>query len=80
VRLKLSVSQQELVRKDERTFVDEHQTQVVPRRVLLVDFAESGCEVEAAEEQPDGNRLSCSSLAKRHDRELTTYLAMASRP
>ena len=32
-----------------RTFVNEYQAQVVTGRVLLVDFAEGGRQVEAAE-------------------------------
>jgi hypothetical protein len=66
----MSVSQQKVFGIHNRTFIDKDQTQVVSRRVLLVDFAESGCEVEAAEEQPDGDCLSWDPLAMRSDREL----------
>ena len=42
-----------------RTLVNENETQVVAGRVLLVDFTECGGEVEAAQEQADGDRFSC---------------------
>ena len=45
------------------TLIDQHQTQIVSGRVLLVDLTERGCEIEAAEEQSDRNRFSCVSLA-----------------
>lgn len=41
-----------------RTFIDEHQAEVVPRRVFLVNFAEGRSEVEASQEQPDRDGLS----------------------
>ena len=51
------------MRADVPTLVDEDQAQIVPSGVLLVDFAEGGCEVEASEEQPDGDCLACVALA-----------------
>lgn len=44
----------------QRTFVDQHQAEVVPRRVLLVDVAERGCQVKSTEEQTDGNGFTCT--------------------
>jgi hypothetical protein len=38
-----------------RTFINQHQAEIVSRRVLLVDVSECGREVESAEEQTDGN-------------------------
>jgi hypothetical protein len=40
------------------TLVYQYQAKVVSGRVLLVDLAKCGCKIEAAEEQPDGDRLS----------------------
>jgi hypothetical protein len=63
------------------TFVDEYQAQVVSGRVLLVDLAECGCEVKAAEEQPDGDRLSWYLISEfTRLRAGAAYLAMVSRP
>lgn len=47
----------------QRTFIDQHQAQVVPRRVLLVDISESGRQVKAAKEQPDWNGFACGQSA-----------------
>jgi len=65
-----------------RTFIDQDQTQVVARRVLLVNLAEGRSEVEAAQEQPDGDRFACSGQlgkSKRLD-DARGYLSMASHP
>lgn len=43
-----------------QTFVDQHQAQIVPRGVFLVDFPESRSKVEATEEESDRNSFSCN--------------------
>jgi hypothetical protein len=45
------------------TFIDQHQAQVVPRRVLLVDISESRRQIKAAKEQPDRNSFACGQSA-----------------
>jgi hypothetical protein len=35
-------------RKKLLTFIDEDETEVVPNRILLVDFSEGRCKVKAA--------------------------------
>jgi hypothetical protein len=65
-----------------RTLIYEYQAQVVASRVLLVDFAEGGREVEATQEQSDWDCLSCFALAKQTSmiRLRATYLATGSHP
>ena len=38
-----------------RTFIDEHQAKIIPYGVFLVDFSECWCQVEASQEESDGN-------------------------
>ena len=40
-----------------RTFVDEHKTQIVAGRKLLVHFPKGRCEVEASKEEANGDRF-----------------------
>ena len=47
----------------QHTFVDEYQAKVVSGRILLVDFTESGSQVEATQEQPDGDCLACKVIS-----------------
>ncbi len=42
----------------ERTLVNENETQVIAGGVFLVDFAKSGSEVKAAQEQANGDCFS----------------------
>jgi hypothetical protein len=64
--------------------VNEDQVQVVPCRELLVDVTECWCELEAAKEESDWDRLACveegqdSCLGREERRQ--TYLAPALRP
>lgn len=37
----------------EHTFIDKDQAEVIPGGILLVNFSEGGCEIEAAKEKPD---------------------------
>lgn len=46
-----------------RTFINQHQAEIVSCRILLVDIAECGREVESAEEQADGNSFTCHGSA-----------------
>lgn len=44
--------------------VNEDETEVVAGGVFLVDFAEGGGQVEAAEEEADGDCFACGWLAR----------------
>ena len=39
--------------------VDKHQVEVIPCTKFLVHISECGRQVEAAQEQPNGNRFPC---------------------
>lgn len=64
-------------RRDEektwRTFVNEHEGEVVARREFLVDFAESRGQVEAAEEEADGYRFAAGGRAIHYLPQLCQY-------
>lgn len=55
------------------TFIDQHQAEVVPRRVLFVDVAEGGCQVKSSKEQTDRDGFTCTGQRRsfRRDRSCT---------
>jgi len=55
--------------------VDEDEVEVIPRAELFVDVAEGGCEVEAAEEEPDGDRFAAHRCSV-HNLKLCNRLAL----